>query len=663
VVTDAAAVASFEKRLRRYCAESGAQFVAYKPDGGVWRFRVEHFSRYGVPLDDEEEEEEGERGDGGGAGEGEDAGADGGDKGRRLGAGALAGDSDLDEATVDGEGAGGDDDAMGDADLEDGAVLSEGAFDERVPAAPPSSEALYAARTALPSGRKRGGPVRASRWEDAEEADAGSMEPLQHRLPALLSLHPGQLAAMRDSFFRLGGATAADAASAEAASAVALPGEGELYARLSAQDQQRRAQSAAQQRGRGSAQHNWARPRPALLSGGDGGVESSAPASTVLVAGPSSPTRLRAAAARLTPLVPRPATGPSSVCDAFMLMGPSFRPSFGPGGQLAVPVNASNTAGGPAPLISITRISPLAPVRAADSTPAAVDAQKAPHGGAPGRAGMAALRRRTLSALEAHLAMSVQCDAEDGGEEGQRRGKQAQRVKQPLEQPTPRWQLVCSRRQLPDLVQSQLSALGRPEGSTTAHAAELWQLVQVLFEHIEGEGGDDGDDASVADAMSVGGDDGAASVLGGDCGRVRLAAFKRRAALSQWLASRASQTVRDAVAAAAAAGGRDSLPWALLHLVAGHQLGAAAALAAAAGDVRLSVLLATAGRHGAQSGDLAKQLQVWHSAGLWRDHFSQPRKLLLAVLSGRMGEAAAALGLDWPRALGLALWCVPIRKG
>ena len=53
---------------------------------------------------------------------------------------------------------------------------------------------------------------------------------------------------------------------------------------------------------------------------------------------------------------------------------------------------------------------------------------------------------------------------------------------------------------------------------------------------------------------------------------------------------------------------------------------------------------------------LVARSQVWHSAGLWRDHFAQPRKLLFAVLSGRMGEAAAALQLDWGRALGVALW-------
>jgi hypothetical protein len=39
-VTDPVSVAAFEKRLRRYCAEAGGEFVAYKPDGGVWRFKV-----------------------------------------------------------------------------------------------------------------------------------------------------------------------------------------------------------------------------------------------------------------------------------------------------------------------------------------------------------------------------------------------------------------------------------------------------------------------------------------------------------------------------------------------------------------------------------------------------------------------------------------------
>lgn len=34
------AVAAFEKKLKRYCADCGAKFVFYKPDGGIWRFEV-----------------------------------------------------------------------------------------------------------------------------------------------------------------------------------------------------------------------------------------------------------------------------------------------------------------------------------------------------------------------------------------------------------------------------------------------------------------------------------------------------------------------------------------------------------------------------------------------------------------------------------------------
>lgn len=257
---------------------------------------------------------------------------------------------------------------------------------------------------------------------------------------------------------------------------------------------------------------------------------------------------------------------------------------------------------------------------------------------------------------------------DDAADDAMQEQEQVQRQAGPLELP-PRWTLMCNRRQLPRLVEQQVAALGRrgdtADGAVT-HATELWQLVQVLFEHIEGEGGDDKDEGSEeledggsrVDDMSGGGDEFEGSLLTLGCkGRsTRLAAFKRRAALSHWLAAKAGCAVRDAVTAAATAGGQEAILWALLHLVAGHQLGPAAALAAAAGDVRLAVLLSTAGRHGGITADLAKQLQVWHSAGLWRDHFSQPRKLLLAVLSGRMGEAAAALELDWPRALGLALW-------
>ncbi len=60
-VRDGPAVLKWEKSLRQMCAKMGSKFVSYKIDGGVWKFEVEHFSRYGLlDLDEDEEEEEGE---------------------------------------------------------------------------------------------------------------------------------------------------------------------------------------------------------------------------------------------------------------------------------------------------------------------------------------------------------------------------------------------------------------------------------------------------------------------------------------------------------------------------------------------------------------------------------------------------------------------------
>ena len=702
VVTDAAAVAGFEKRLRRYCAEAGAEFVAYKPDGGVWRFRVEHFSRYGVPMD----EDDGDDDDGGDAGdeEGEPAAASAG-KGRRFGAGGLAGD----ESDGDRAGASGDADSLMAASGDDDVVLlppedeAAAAAEASDGAAAGAGLALTAAAPGLASSAlgKRG--VSAARagglWDDGDDdeadgAGAAAAEPLQHSLPALLSLQPARLAAMRDSFFRQGGAAAADAASAEAALAVVPPGEQSFGGRLAADGGVvRRAAGDAP----ASSVHNWTRPRPALLAAAGearGGEQQQQQQqqqqSLALVAGMSSPTRLRTAAARAGPLVPESALSAASgsVCDAFLLAGRSFRAGFGPGGRLAYAVNAASPVGAPAPAIAVARVSPVAGVRASGNAAPAVDAGARASVLAAPPSAAAALRRRTLGALEAHLAMSrrAEASAEDAAAAaGRTRSKQRQQQQQ--QQPAVdalHWQLVCTRRQLPRLVDRQIAALGapqqqqqqQPDGGASAtdvgRAAELWRLVRVLFEHVDGEegGSDDeegqeeandaaGGDGDGDDAMSLGGDDAAGSVFGGERRRqssVRLAAYRRRAALSHWLAARCGGAVREAINAVAAAGGREALPWALLHLVAGHQLGAAAALAAGAGDARLAVLLSTAGRHAALSADVARQLQVWHAAGLWRDHFAQPRKLLLAVLSGRMGEAAAALQLDWPRALGLSLW-------
>ena len=43
--TDTGALSKFKQKLKSLAASQNAQFVDYKPDKGVWRFRVDHFSR------------------------------------------------------------------------------------------------------------------------------------------------------------------------------------------------------------------------------------------------------------------------------------------------------------------------------------------------------------------------------------------------------------------------------------------------------------------------------------------------------------------------------------------------------------------------------------------------------------------------------------------
>jgi len=77
---------------------------------------------------------------------------------------------------------------------------------------------------------------------------------------------------------------------------------------------------------------------------------------------------------------------------------------------------------------------------------------------------------------------------------------------------------------------------------------------------------------------------------GGQGGAARLAALRRRGLLSRWLQDRARGEAEAAL-------GREAEPAArVAHLLAAHQLGAAAAAAAADGDVRLAGLICQARR-------------------------------------------------------------------
>ena len=43
--TDPTAIEKFTKKLKKLTSEQGARFISYNPEGGIWKFEVEHFSR------------------------------------------------------------------------------------------------------------------------------------------------------------------------------------------------------------------------------------------------------------------------------------------------------------------------------------------------------------------------------------------------------------------------------------------------------------------------------------------------------------------------------------------------------------------------------------------------------------------------------------------
>ena len=48
--SDGPEVEKFEKRLKKKTEEQGAEFISYDGSKGEWKFRVKHFSRYGMDF-------------------------------------------------------------------------------------------------------------------------------------------------------------------------------------------------------------------------------------------------------------------------------------------------------------------------------------------------------------------------------------------------------------------------------------------------------------------------------------------------------------------------------------------------------------------------------------------------------------------------------------
>ncbi|WIA44337.1 hypothetical protein OEZ86_007126 [Tetradesmus obliquus] len=228
---------------------------------------------------------------------------------------------------------------------------------------------------------------------------------------------------------------------------------------------------------------------------------------------------------------------------------------------------------------------------------------------------------------------------------------------------------------------------------------DLWQLVKVLYEYIDGEDGsssrNDNEDNNVTAAAADGADSPTESLatpegqsqgseedaddttqglglngLGGlgssrrdssglgfehggsSSSRVQLAAFQRKAALSKWLQRKLKPAVTAAIQKVTTKSNnvpgqqpQDALLWAVLHLMSGRQAAAAVAVAVAAGDTRLATLLAAAGQAAAGAGgaNIVQQVQAWARAGLLPGHICTPRRLLLALLAAA-APAAAGVG-------------------
>ncbi|PRW58789.1 nuclear pore complex NUP98A isoform X1 isoform B [Chlorella sorokiniana] len=274
-------------------------------------------------------------------------------------------------------------------------------------------------------------------------------------------------------------------------------------------------------------------------------------------------------------------------------------------------------------------------------------------------------QKRQREALEAALVLHMQHSSPDpsivepaelGGQDGEEAAAEAAAV--------PQWRLRCRRQEeLRKLTLAYIelctAAAAKAQGAERTvlrHQASTWELLHVLFSAIEGE-------------QAPGAAEGPAAMQEGEDGDElrldRLAAFKRRAALSHWLRDRARPHVeaalrRGAAAAAGATTAADAVAAQLLALLSGHQLAAAAALAAATGNPRLASLLAQAGTKSVGAAELAEQLRVWEESGC-EQHIAAGLRRVYQLLAGHVDDVVPAMQLDWRRALGVHLWygCQP----
>jgi hypothetical protein len=502
-----------------------------------------------------------------------------------------------------------------------------------------------------------GGDELAGPYALALAASVPPAAPLQHSLPSQLNQDPSGLMAMHTSFFGVGFAGTGAGAGTGGAGAAEPPGsQHHVWRRAAAPLTTKPSGAAALLGRRGDGQ---ASPAPSPIGAGRG--------SPMLALPPTSGAVPAAAAGPGLGAGPYPGLA-TSACyvDAGLSLGPSFRVGWGPGGVLVYP---GNLPGGN--YIHTRRVLVEGPLPAGPAAAGNLNPPSEGSGPEAGEDGAAAMRRRLQRSLEVHLRMSSPevppLDLDGGMDEG---GDAAGGLSglaagpggdlEAIGASLPRWSLQCDRRGLgrlvdafvqgPDAEGAQLVQLQQQQGGAAAaepsqqelllllrHEGEAWRLVQALWEYVEGEEDDGGEEArggpSDAAAAGMGDDDGGGSMEeGGFAGAGALAGFVRRRLVSQWLRRQAKALAEPELA------GVSEPCEAVLRLLSAQQPAAAAAVAAACGDVRLATLLAGSGGAGARAearGDAERQLDVWRRSDMLGS-ISRERLLIYRLLAGQV---------------------------
>ncbi|KAL0018702.1 hypothetical protein WJX79_002745 [Trebouxia sp. C0005] len=206
-------------------------------------------------------------------------------------------------------------------------------------------------------------------------------------------------------------------------------------------------------------------------------------------------------------------------------------------------------------------------------------------------------------------------------------------------QGVPRWRLRCQREaeldtlstKLADLSKSMLDKANRVQKLVLEQQIRAWILLGVLYMAIKDES-----EITLPDKPS-------------------LPEMMRRECLSSWLKQAAADGIKRANHHSRLSGIQH-----VAQLLSGHQTAAATILAASMGDVRLATLVSQTGVSSSARQLIERQLDTWQSqtweGEAYANHIDPDCLLIYQLLAGQLQQVIPRLDLDWRRALGLHFW-------